>query len=126
MLVIRQPQIDAMLARQKNEAANILAQSLREHSPFFQYYTDKQLQQWVIKQIDYLANLGISDKGNVVSIIEIIALYGDKFERCADPTWALEIIEDTERNEGFRATSLQYAHKKQRVEQQQSVEHPKV
>lgn len=113
MLVIRQSQIDAMLIRQKNTAAYSLSLSLKEQSPFFQYYTDEQLQNWVTKQIDYLASLRIDDKESVISIIEIMALYGDKFERCPDPSWALEIIENVDRNQSFRAKSLKEEHESQ-------------
>lgn len=42
-----------------------------------------------------------------------MALYGDKFERCPDPSWALEIIENVDHNQSFRAKSLKEEHESQ-------------
>jgi len=111
MLTIRQRQIDAMMLDKKATAALLIARKLQETGTFFQHYTDMQLQHWVSRQIDYLAALNIHEKNNVQSIIDIIALYGEKFERCADPSWALSIIENLTHHEGIRAILLQRAHK---------------
>ncbi len=111
MLTIRKAQIDIMMQDKKATASLLIARKLRETGPFFQHYTDMQLQHWVSRQIDYLADLNIHEKDNVHSIIDIIALYGGKFERCADPSWALSIIENLTHHEGIRAILLQRAHK---------------
>jgi hypothetical protein len=111
MLTIRSTQIDAMMQEKKLNAASVIAQSLQETVTFFQYYSEPQLQTWVSRQIDYLAQLNIHEKDNVEMIIDIIALHGDQFERCADPSWALSILEDTQTNEGIRAIMLQRANK---------------
>ncbi len=111
MLTIRQAQIDTMMQGNKLNAAAVIAKSLQKKSPFFQYYTELQLQDWVAHQIEYLAQLNIHEKQNVEEIIDIIALHGDQFERCPDPNWALKILEETQTNESIRAITLQRANK---------------
>lgn len=111
MLTIRKAQIDVMMQEKQLTAATIIADSLQKNVSFFQYYSVCQLQAWVSRQIDYLAQLNIYEKINVEEIIDVIAQHGEQFERCADPTWALSILEDTQNNEGIRAILLKRAHK---------------
>ena len=109
MLTIRQAQIDTMMQGTKLTAAAVIATSLKKSSLFFQYYTESQLQDWVARQIDYLAQLNIHEKISVEDIIEIISQHGEQFERCPDPSWALSILEDSQESESIRAIMLQRA-----------------
>ncbi len=107
MLTIRQEQIDTMMQPQLNSITLSIGLELQQRYPlFFQYYTNEQLQTWVAKQINYLKRLNITGKSNVETIIDIIALHGENFERCPDPSWAIEILENAERNESNRCLSL--------------------
>ncbi len=107
MLTIRQEQIDTMMQPQLDKHTLAMGKAIQQHYPvFFQYYTNEQLQAWVAKQINYLKRLNIIGKSNVETIIDIIALHGENFERCPDPSWAIEILENAERNESNRCLSL--------------------
>ncbi len=111
MLTIRQAQIDTMMLGTKENAAKLIALRLQETLPFFQHYSEPQLNHWVSMQIDYLEALKIQAKDNVDTIIDIIALHGEKFERCPDPSWALSILENAQESESIRAIMLQRANK---------------
>lgn len=111
MLSIRQSQIDIMMQPKQQTAAWYLAQQL-SNTPYFQHFSEKQLQLWVNRQIDYLAKLNIYEKKNVHDIIDILAVHGDNFERLDNPKWALTIINDKEQNESIRSILLKRANKK--------------
>ncbi|PKF63508.1 hypothetical protein CW745_01260 [Psychromonas sp. psych-6C06] len=109
MLTIRQEQISVMMQDKQSLISATLSNALKG-LPFFQFYSSKQLQIWVSKQIDYLAALNIHEKENVENILELLAMHGENFERCDDPSWALTIIEDINTHEGIRAVMLKRAH----------------
>ena len=41
--------------------------------------------------------------------MELLAIHGEKFERCHDPSWALSIIGDCNNHEGIRTVMLKRA-----------------
>lgn len=107
MLTIRQQQIDLMMQPRLDDITLTLANEIKQRYPvFFQYYTPNQRQNWVAQQIDYLKQLNIIEKANVEKTIDLLALHGANFERCPDPTWATEILEDAKRNESIRCIAL--------------------
>jgi len=111
MLTIRQQQIDTMMQPQLEKHTLTMGKTIQQHYPvFFQYYTTVQMQYWVAKQVDYLYTLNIVEKNNITTIVDIIAQHGEQFERCSDPTWGLEILENVERSESLRCVTLVDAH----------------
>ena len=94
MLKIRQAQLDVLHQRRYNTLIEGLSHKLREkHSRVFQYYTHPQLNTWVRNQIETLKKHGIQTKYAVEGILELLALFGENFERCQDARWAQKIIE---------------------------------
>ncbi len=108
MLAIRQAQMEQLAQLQQKPVALKMGLTLKERYPqIFQHYSDTQMQAWVTRQLNYLKSHNITGQKATTDIIELLAIAGERFERCAQNDWALEIIEDKERNEGIRALKLQ-------------------
>jgi len=107
MLTIREEQIAILSKRQQSQISIQIAADLRHRFlPIFQYYSDEQLQRWVKKQIDLCSGLNITGKQNVLDCIDFFAYFGERFERCDDPNWALEILENKSANEDIRVEKI--------------------
>ena len=113
MLTIRQTQIDLMMKDKQQDAALVMGKNLQLKYPaLFQFYNETQLQTWVTRQLSDLTQWNFFEKDNVEAVIEVIALFGERFERCDDPSWALKIVKDTESNETIRRIKLQRTSKR--------------
>ncbi|VAW65045.1 hypothetical protein MNBD_GAMMA08-531 [hydrothermal vent metagenome] len=94
MLVIRKEQMDALRADKIRRFANDLSAVIRiKHNRFFRYYSDEQLHVWVMNQIKYLEKYNIDTDDTIKKAIDLLARYGENFERCPDNRWALNILE---------------------------------
>ena len=113
MLVIRQSQIDSMMQNKKQTVAAALAQTIKsEHEAIFQFYNADNMCIWVIRQLEWLKTWKIEEKQNTTKILNILALFGELFERCPDPSWALDILTDTSQSETVRCIKLESALKR--------------
>ncbi|PKG83066.1 hypothetical protein CXF85_12015 [Colwellia sp. 75C3] len=114
MLTIRQAQIDLMMIdKQQNIALTMGLHLQNKHPAIFQFYNETQMQVWVSRQLNDLTLWNFFEKENIEAIIEIIALLGERFERCEDTSWAFKIIEDNSSTETIRRIKLQRASKNQ-------------
>lgn len=94
MLKIRQAQIDILEQNSLQHHVRMLSLALREkYTWVFQYYSSEQMESWVARQIEYLKNNNIETQYAIEGILELFALFGEKFERCEDPSWGIAIIE---------------------------------
>jgi len=110
MLVIRQAQMDALVKGQQQAIALELGLGFKgEFIAIFQYYSDEQMQVWVTRQLEDLARWQIFEKDNVMAVLTLLAKHGEKFERCKDRSWALELLEKSESNETIRCIKLERA-----------------
>ena len=94
MLKIRQSQVHILNDARRRDVATELGISLQHRHPgAFQFYTRAQMTTWVLRQLDYLQQHKVDTRYAVEGLLEMFALFGERFERCADPSWALDIIE---------------------------------
>ena len=108
MLTIRAEQMVVLEQSLQQPLSLKMGLVLKERHPIaFQYYTDSQMQTWVTRQIDYLESFNITGQKAAEDIIDLLALCGEKFERCSSRKWALKILEKHQDNEEIRALKLQ-------------------
>jgi len=107
MLKISPQQMTLIKDSTRESVAQALALALRpKYDGVFQFYSQAQLNTWVIEQLLYLESHNIVGEDTTKGIIELLAVFGARFERCEDPSWALDIIENAQEDENRRYVKL--------------------
>ncbi len=107
MLRLRPQHMILLQQDQQRQTSRRIAADLRvQYAPIFQFYSAAQMEVWVSRQIDYLAEYKITEKHTCLAFIKLFALFGERFERCADPTWARVILQKTTENEQIRLLKI--------------------
>lgn len=107
MLQLKTEQLQALQVEQKKRSALPKAKEIRERfADFFPFYTDQQLELWVLRQFDYLESVQIDSQAALDQIMDMFALYGEKFERCDSNAWALDILSNPHHDADAKAFLL--------------------
>ena len=107
MLKINPQQMTLIKDATRQSVAQAIALALRpKYDGIFQFYTQAQLNTWVVDQLRYLESHNIVGEDTTRGILDLLAVFGARFERCEDPSWALEIIENSQEDENRRYLKL--------------------
>ncbi|WP_143247595.1 hypothetical protein [Agaribacterium haliotis] len=108
MLQFTETQIAALEANKKADNAAEKAKVLRSrYARVFEFYSDPQLENWVKRQFDYFEHTSIDTQSATEQILDLFAVFGERFERCEKNDWALDILNSNLYDADTKAFMLQ-------------------
>ena len=86
MLKIRAEQLTILENKQREAVASRYGHTLKaKYVRAFQYYTERQMTHWTLKQLNHLKAHQIETSYAVEGILALFALFGEPFERSDEP-----------------------------------------